>query len=193
MVTSHIPVVEPQANDENADDLTRDEIFTMLSNRRRRWVLHVLKQSEEQEVDLRTLVDRISSWEYDTPADELPWKKRKRVYTALRQSHLPKLAKAGVIEYDQNQGKVTLTDEAYELQLYLEYVPARDLPWSQCYLGLSAVAVTLTILRWYSVYPFTELSGTVLAIVLVTMFTASAVIHTYHTHQHRLRAGWRAL
>ncbi|WP_233710611.1 DUF7344 domain-containing protein [Natronococcus pandeyae] len=158
----------------------------MLSNRRRRWVLYFLEQCDDRRVDLRTLVDRISAWEYDTPPDELPWKKRKRVYTALRQSHLPKLAEVGAIEYDRNRGEVELTDEAYELRMYLEYVPSHDIPWSQCYLGLSAIAAAMTALTWYSVYPFAGLSGVVLAAILVAMFGASAVVHTWHTRRNRL-------
>lgn len=158
----------------------------MLSNRRRRWVLHYLKQSDDGQVELRPLVDTIASWEYETPAEELPWKKRKRVYTALRQSHLPKLADAGVIEYDRDRGEVLLTDDGRTVRMYLEYVPENDIPWSQCYLGLSAIAATITALTWYSVFPFTELSGVVLAAVLTTMFAATATAHTYYTYTNRL-------
>ncbi|MXV60833.1 hypothetical protein GS429_01850 [Natronorubrum sp. JWXQ-INN-674] len=169
-----------------SEELTRDEIFTVLSNRRRRWVLHFLKQRDGQRVDLRTLVDTVSAWEYDTSPEDLPWKKRKRIYTALRQSHLPKLADAGVIEYDRNRGEVVLTEDARTVRMYLEYVPENDIPWSQCYLALSGIGVTITALTWYSVYPFADLSGLALATILVAMFTASAVAHTYYTRHNRL-------
>jgi len=158
----------------------------MLSNRRRRWVLHFLKQCDNGRVDLRTLVDTLSSWEYDTPPEELPWKKRKRIYTALRQSHLPKLDDAGVIEYDRNRGEVALTDDGQKVRMYLEYVPENDIPWSQCYLGLSTIAVTITALTWVSVFPFTELSGIVLAMVLTALFATTAIAHTYYTYRNRL-------
>jgi len=161
----------------------------MLSNRRRRWVLHYLKQTKEQRVDLRSLVDSISAWEYNTPADELPWKKRKRVYTALRQSHLPKLDDAGAIEYDQSRGIVELTDEAAELQMYLEYVPARDIPWSHVYLGLTIVGVALTVFAQYAIFPFVELGGTVLAGIFVAMFGITAAVHTSYAHRNRIGRG----
>lgn len=169
-----------------SDELTRDEIFTVLSNRRRRWVLHFLKQREDQRIDLRTLVDTISAWEYDTTPEELPWKKRKRIYTALRQSHLPKLAEAGVIEYDRNRGEVALTDDARRVRMYLEYVPENDIPWSQCYLGLSGVGAAITGLAWASVYPFADLSGLILATILAAMFAVTAVAHAYYTRRNRL-------
>ncbi|WP_226005359.1 DUF7344 domain-containing protein [Natrinema salinisoli] len=175
--------------DSRTDELTRDEIFTMLSNRRRRWVLHYLKRTDEERVELRTLVDSVSSWEYDVPADELPWKKRKRVYTALRQSHLPKLADVGAIEYDQTRGVVELTDEAAELQMYLEYVPADDIPWSQVYLGLAGIGVVLTVLARYAIFPFTELGGTALAAIFVAMFGVTALVHTSYAHRNRIGRG----
>ncbi len=158
----------------------------MLSNRRRRWVLHFLKQCDNGRVDLRTLVDTLSSWEYDTPPEELPWKKRKRIYTSLRQSHLPKLDDAGVIEYDRNRGEVALTDDGQKVRMYLEYVPENDIPWSQCYLGLSTIAVTITALTWMGVFPFAGLPGMVLAAVLTALFTTTAIAHTYYTYRNRL-------
>ncbi len=176
-------------DESQTDELTRDEIFTMLSNRRRRWVLHYLKQTEKQRVDLRSLVDSISAWEYDVPADELPWKKRKRVYTALRQSHLPKLDEAGAIEYDQSRGVVELTDEAAELQMYLEYVPARDIPWSHVYLGLTVVGLALTVLAQYAIFPFIDLGGTALAGIFVAMFGVTAVVHASYAHRNRIGRG----
>ncbi|MFU8869648.1 hypothetical protein [Natronococcus sp.] len=167
-------------------ELDRDDVFEMLSNQRRRWVLHYLKREEEERVDLRTLVDSVSSWEYETPADELPWKKRKRVYTSLRQSHLPRLDETGVIEYDRNRGEVALTDEARKLQLYLEYVPEDDIPWSHCYLGLSGVGAVITALAWVPVYPIGELSAVALGALLTAMFGASAIVHTYYLRRNRI-------
>lgn len=176
-------------DESQTDELTRDEIFTMLSNRRRRWVLHYLKQTDDQRVTLRTLVDSVSAWEYDVPADELSWKKRKRVYTALRQSHLPKLDDAGVIEYDRSRGVVELTDEAAELQMYLEYVPADDIPWSHVYLGLAGVGILLTLFARYAIFPFVELGGTALAAIFAVMFGVTAVVHTSYVHRNRIGRG----
>lgn len=174
------------ATETQSDELTRDQIFTVLSNRRRRWVLHYLKGCEEQRIDLRTLVDTIAAWEYETSAEDLPWKKRKRIYTALRQSHLPKLDDAGVIEYDRDRGEVALTDDAETVRMYLEYVPENDIPWSQCYLGLSGIALGIIGLAWGSVFPFAELTGMVLATILAATFAVTAVVHTYHTRRNRL-------
>ncbi|MFP9062116.1 hypothetical protein ACLI4R_16560 [Natrialbaceae archaeon A-chndr2] len=173
---------------EGEGGLSRDEMFTMLSNRRRRWVLYYLKRHEGNRVDLRTLVDTISAWEYGTSVEALSWKQRKRVYTALRQSHLPKLDDAGIVKYDQSRGTVELTESAHEVQLYLEYVPAHDIPWSQYYLGLTLVGAALVVLAWGPIYPFDGLSGLVLASMVLVMFGISALVHHYHLRQHKLGA-----
>lgn len=179
----------PNGAEMGTTEVSQDDIFTVLSNRRRRQVLHYLESYDGDRVDLRTLVDAVSEWEYDEPAEELSWKKRKRVYTALRQSHLPKLAEAGAIEYDQSRGEVELTEETSEFQVYLEYVPDGDIPWSLCYLGLTAVAATITGLAWLSVFPFSHLSGFALVTILVATFAVSAVVHTYHSRRNRLGSG----
>lgn len=176
----------PEATRTKGESVSRDEIFTILSNRRRRRVLQYLEAHDETRVDLRTLVDALAEWEYGEPAETLSWKQRKRVYTALRQSHLPKLADAGAIEYDPSRGEVTLTEETREFQVYLEYVPKGDIPWSLCYLGLTAVAATMLTLSWLSIFPFDGLSGFSLSVITLAMFAVSAVVHTVHSRRNRL-------
>ncbi|RQG89264.1 hypothetical protein EA462_10505 [Natrarchaeobius halalkaliphilus] len=165
---------------------SRDELFTVLSNRRRRRVLYYLLQHDVKQVDLRTLVDVLSEWEYGESVDDLSWKQRKRVYTALHQSHLPKLAEAGAIEYERSRGQVTPTEEIGEYRIYLEYVPADDIPWYRYYLGLTAIAATLTGLVWLSVFPFSNLSGLALSTILVSVFAVSAIVHAHHSRWNQI-------
>ena len=166
--------------------IPREEIFDVLSNDRRQCVLHYLKQHEGRRVELRELVDHVAAWENDTTLDGLNSTERKRVYTTLRQSHRPKLEDAGIIEYEHLRGEVELTDEANRVQMYLEYVPENDIPWSEYYLGLSAVSAGLVAATWAGVFPFAELSGTVLAMIIAVLFALSAAIHTHQSKQNRL-------
>ena len=174
--------------DASRPEVPRNEIFEVLSNERRQCVLHYLKQHQDRRVELRELVDHVAAWENETSLDGLDSNERKRVYTALRQSHLPKLENAGIIEYEHMRGEVEVTDQARHVQMYLEYVPERDIPWSQYYLGLSAVAMALVAVTWAGIYPFSGLSGVGLAAILVAVYTASAGIHTYQTTRNRLGA-----
>jgi hypothetical protein len=181
-------IPNPLASADDDQPLPRTDVFEVLSNERRRCVLHYLKQQDDRRVELRELVDHVAAWETDTTLENLDSEARKRVYTALRQNHLPKLDDAGIIDYEHMRGEVELTDHAREVELYLEYVPGNDIPWSEYYLGLSAVSAALIIVTWLGVYPFTGLSGLGLAALLVTLYTISAVVHTYEASQNRIGA-----
>lgn len=168
------------------EGIPRNEIFEVLSNERRQCVLHYLKQHEERRVELRELVDHVAAWENDTTLTELDSTERKRVYTALRQSHLPKLEEAGIIDYEHQRGEVEVTEQARRVQLYLESVPEHDIPWSEYYLGLSAVAAALVVVTWLGVFPFGGLPGLALAAILVALYLVSAMVHTYQSRRFRL-------
>lgn len=167
-------------------DLAPDEIFEVLSNDRRRCTLHYLKQRDDGPVPLRDVVDYVTAWENDVPITQIDSNARKCVYTALRQSHLPKLDKTGVVEYDQRRGEVELTDAAREVQVYMEYVPGNDIPWSEYYLGLSAVLAALTTVAWAGIYPFGGVSWVAMTFLVVTTMLLSAAVHTYYTKQNEL-------
>lgn len=166
--------------------LPRDDVFEVLSNPRRRCALHYLKQHQGRRVELRELVDHVAAWENDTSTAQIGSEERKRVYTALRQNHLPKLDDAGIVEYENRRGEVELTENAREVQLYLEQVPGNDIPWSVHYLGLSVVGIVLVAITALEMFPFAELSGLLLAGILVSMFLVSAVVHTYNASQNRI-------
>ena len=170
----------------SSGQLSRNEIFDVLSNERRQYVLHYLKEQDDRAVSLRELVDHVAAWENDTAPDRIDSDERKRVYTALRQSHLPRLEEAGIVDYEHLRGEVTLNDEAREVQMYLEYVPANDIPWSHCYLGLSGVGALLLAVTHLGMYPFGNLSGVTLSAILLALFAVSAAVHTYQSSRNRL-------
>ena len=88
----------------NSDPLEADELLKLLSNERRRLSVQILQQNEE--ITVRELSELVASLELEKDIEELSQNEIKRVYTALQQSHLPKLAKAGVIEYDKSSGVI---------------------------------------------------------------------------------------
>ena len=175
------PLAEPVQN-----ELPRDEIFDVLSNERRQCILHYLKKQGGRRVDLRELVNHVAAWENDITLEQLDSAERKRVYTALRQSHLPKLEDSGLIEYDHMRGEIELKDQAREVQMYLEYVPANDIPWSQYYLGLSAVSAALVTVTWAGIYPFSGIPALGLATIIVALFFFSAGVHAYQSSKNRI-------
>lgn len=179
---------ESLSTDPDREPPPREEIFDVLSNERRQCVLHYLRQQDDRRVDLRELVDYVTAWENDTTTEAIGTDQRKRVYTALRQSHLPRLERARLVEYEKLRGQVELTEQARRAQMYLEYVPEDDIPWSEFYLALSAFGAALIAATWIGVFPLGTLSGTIVAAILVTLFAVSALVHTYQSKQNRIGA-----
>ncbi|MFC6989124.1 hypothetical protein ACFQJD_11155 [Haloplanus sp. GCM10025708] len=157
----------------------------MLSNQRRRYVLKYLK-SDPGPVRIRDLSQQIAAWENDVDASELNYKQRKRVYTSLHQTHLPKLDDAGVVDYDQDRGTIELAERAAELDIYLEVVSEHDIPWCDYYLGLSLLVLVVLSAAWFDLYPFSLVPDLLLAGVITAVFALSAGAHSYYTHRSRV-------
>lgn len=170
--------------------LTQDEVFTLLSNPRRRGVLHYLRRVEGA-ADLSDMATRIAAWEYGTAVEELSADQRKRVYTSLQQTHLQKLDEAGVVDYDDEAARVHPTEATDDLEVYLEVVPGRGFPWREYYLALGAVSSALVIVTWIGVGVFAQVPGIVLAGVITAVFTCSAAAHVRHERTVRLGEGER--
>ena len=110
----------PSEAGEDAGSLSTDEIFHLLQNQRRRRVLQYLHDHDDgQGVDMRDVVEWVAAIEHDTTVQALRSEERQRVYIALYQSHLPKLADAGVIEYDQRKGWIETTDMTPQFEQYV--------------------------------------------------------------------------
>lgn len=99
--------------------LSTDLVFDVLKNRQRRYVLQYLRDADGP-VQLSELAEQVAAWENDTTVEAVTAKDRKRTYTSLYQLHLPKLDDAGVIEYDQSGGVITLNaDVISEIERYV--------------------------------------------------------------------------
>jgi DNA-binding transcriptional ArsR family regulator len=171
--------------EETEQSSTRDKIFGLLSNRRRRFVLYYLRDHDGP-VSVRELAAEIAAWENGVGQQEVTYKQRKRVYTALYQSHLQKMSEAGIIEYEPNRGIVALTTTGEKLDAYLEVVDEHDIPWSDYFLGLSILASVFMLAVVTSIPPFVSLSGGIAGVVICTVFFASALVHMVQTRQSRI-------
>ncbi len=165
---------------EQSDRELQQTLFEVLSNQRRRFAVYAM--SGTQEVSLGSLAEQIAAWENEQPVDAVSSAERKRVYTALQQSHLPKLAEAGLIEYDDRAGVIRPQSELEAYDVYMEVVSDREIPWSEYYLGLAGVAGAVTASIWIGVWPFTALPVLAWMGVLTLAFAASAVAHILHTN-----------
>ncbi|MXR40380.1 hypothetical protein GRX01_03285 [Halobaculum sp. WSA2] len=126
----------------HTDALSRDEVYDILSNGRRRFVIHLLRD-EGEPIQLSELSDRVAAWENDLPVDELTDQQIKRVYVSLYQTHIPKLEESGIVEYDSDSGSVSLTSNVSSLDAYLPEEDRREIPWQTIYLGLAVVGLVV--------------------------------------------------
>ncbi len=105
---------------EEPTELSQDEIFHLLQTNRRRDTIRYLLELGEDSVKMRDIAEHVAAREHDTTVAELTSAQRQRVYIPLYQSHLPKLDKKGVIEYNKSRGIVRPTDRITIFQPHLE-------------------------------------------------------------------------
>lgn len=165
-----------------------ETVFEVLSNERRRYVLHHLKAAGER-VTVRDLSEQVAAWENGIELAAVTPKERKRVYTALHQTHLPKMADVGVIDYDRDRGTLELTPAVDAFDIYLEIVPERDLSWGELSLALGSFAAALVAAVALGVYPFTLLPDIAYAALIAAGWLVVGVVHTYLQRSDRLGGG----
>lgn len=115
----------PDPDDESVLDLsgrdapgtgrTLDESHRLLASERRREVLSYLTPRAGERVDADELLAAVAADERPGPG---PSTHRVRVETDLHHVHLPKLADAGVVEFDPVEGAVTDEGTA-EIEVFL--------------------------------------------------------------------------
>jgi len=157
--------------------LSTDTVFQTLGSRRRRYTLHYLRHTGEP-VTIRDLSEQLAAWELGKERTAITPKERKRLYTALHQTHLPKMDSLDVVEYDRDRGVVSLTDHVGQFDIYLDVVEKNDLPWSQFYLALGGVFTALVIVAALGIAPFSVLGGFGYALGATLVFTGVAAYHT---------------
>lgn len=164
----------------------RDELFHVLRNQRRRFAIHYLKRDPEP-VEVGDLATQVAAWENGVTVEAVTSKQRRRVYNALKQTHVPELNETGLIEEDR--GEVVLTDQAEQLEMYLELVPEKDIRWSEYYLGLGAVGLAVLTVTGLDFGPFALLPDVATGVFLAVSLIVSAVVHHYYYSNMHLLGG----
>ena len=100
--------------------LERDSVFSILDDRRRRYVLYAL--AEDPEWTLQELATRLVAWEEGVEDDDVGPHCRERRYISLYHTHLPKLADEDVVEFDADAERITSGERAAEVIEFLAAV-----------------------------------------------------------------------
>jgi len=171
----------------NDAELTQNRVFELLSNARRRFIIHYL-DSQNGPVELNHLVQEVAAWENDKPKSELTQKERKRMYVSLYQMHIPKLDEAGLVNYDDEAQTVELSQRATQLQPFFG-ADTSGPRWQRYYILVAvfdAVLVGSSLLN----LPWTEPISTLLLVIVGGSFLVLAVVHILYEWR---RSSWSAL
>ena len=166
-----------------SDGLSEDAIFSVLSNERRRYVLRYLDRVERNAA-LSDLAERIAAWENGIDVADLEYNQRKRVYTSLHQTHLPKLDEAGIVDYDHDRSTVVAAAGMADIDAYLSTVDDDGRGWSRRYLGLSALCLAALGAAWLDVLAVPNLA---LAGAVVVVFGLSAAVNAWLSRSNGIR------
>lgn len=100
----------------NPDDLNL--IYDVLSNYRRRQMLRLLEAEPDDSATIPDLASTIAAWEMDIDdPDAVSYDERKSVQSTIYQHHAPKMADAGLVEFDKRTSRLALADRAARLGL----------------------------------------------------------------------------
>ena len=172
-----------------ASGVSPDVVFEILSNQRRRMVLYYLRQHEGT-ATVNELAKHIAAMENDVTVGDLTSQQQKRVYVSLYQTHLPKLEATSMIDYDDEEGEVSLTERANEMDSYLTPTADSTYPWQYHYLALALFSAGLLTLALLGVPVVADIPMSWLAIAITAAFVVSTVVHyrQYRREQQQLPA-----
>lgn len=95
--------------------INTETVRDVFEDARRRIVLDCLRTCDST-VELDELAEIVAAREFDTASEDVPHDRYERVLVSLYHTHLPKLADAGIVSIDRNDGvHVIGNDGAFEV------------------------------------------------------------------------------
>ena len=156
---------------------SREVMFDLLGNSRRRRVLHQLL--DEPEITLTDLSARIAAWENDTSVSDLSSRERKQVYSSLYQTHIPRLSDHGVVNYESDDRIVRLTADADRIRRFLEVdEPSQEgspYKWSRYFFWTAVVGSAGIAGNWLGTTPVASVTAESLYGLLTVTFMMLSV------------------
>lgn len=101
---------DPAPDSSDTPSVDRSTLHDLLSSERRRHVLSCL--GEHGPMALPDLADEVAEREHDAALPQVPEDAVLTIYLSLYHTHVPKLAQADVVSYDQDRDAVALATDA---------------------------------------------------------------------------------
>lgn len=166
-------------------EFTRDDIYEVLANKRRRFVIHYLQHCKAN-APLGEIAEHVAAWENEITISEVGSDERKNVYTSLQQFHLPKMEDLGIVTINERQGAVELSEPAAEIDVYTEVVGENELPWSMYYLSLGGLGGSVITGSTVGTVEYIDIDPIASAVFTITSVCVLAVFHTYYMRQNQI-------
>ena len=163
--------------------LSKDTIFDILSNPRRRYLLYYLSQKSDP-VNIQELTEQIAQWEATERDDDFTEQYHKRVYISIYQNHIPKLIEAGIVSFDRNSGLVSLEEEIPQIRNY--FMRTDPIIWPLHYLLLSILGICGYILVLSDIYLLQFVPDIAAYIVIIFSFFVLSIIHYLYDRPNRI-------
>lgn len=126
-------------------------------------------------MSLSSLVEAVAAREYEKRPEELTQSERRRIYVSLFQTHLPKLDRQGLIEWNRETNRVKLGSDVC-LDEYLPQEWTVD-GWYRYYLLITGVGSVLTVLAYANLWMFDSVDPTVTGAAVVGSSFFLAIAH----------------
>lgn len=104
--------------------ISLDEVFELLADRRRRYVLCTLRDVDH--LKLEALAKAVSARKNDVSPDEAPSERMNNVAVALHHRALPQLQHARLVDYDERHGDVRSGANLSLVEKYLDMAAADE-------------------------------------------------------------------
>lgn len=100
-----------------------DDLFEVLSNAHRRFVVSCLA-THPNPLAVADFATELACWECKTPSDHISAEQVESRYINLYHVHIPKMADAGILRYNQEQDTIALADECDGITSFEAYSPS---------------------------------------------------------------------
>lgn len=95
-------------------DVNPNDIFAVLANSRRRFVIAYL-QARTNSMAVADVATELTKWEWDEEEAHIPKDEILSRYVSLHHLHIPKMAEAGIIEWNHDRNTVALSEASDEM------------------------------------------------------------------------------
>lgn len=161
----------------SSEPLPLDQVFGILKNQRRRYVLQYLYDSDEQ-ITLSEVAEQIAAWENDKDVRQISSSERKRVYVGLYQCHLPKMDGVDVVSFNKPRGIIEVGENADALYEYLDVEDETAEPPWHIYSVALALSGAIVLATGLALQSMTTLPVVGLAVaVSIIAFLAYALVN----------------